>query len=166
MENHAGMCACGCGTATKPTTSTGRPNPVGVPSTFAPGHNMRGRPTHFYRRRDNRLVHRLRAERALGRPLPPKAVVHHADGTYNEHSTLVICPDQKYHFLLHVRMRVKAAGGDPNTDRLCHYCQQLKPMTAFYFSPKRPNIWHCRECRNLRSKFAKRRLRAALREGV
>jgi len=58
------------------------------------------------------LAHRLRAERALGRPLPPGAVVHHADGSRSPDAPLVICQDQAYHLLLHRRMRVKAAGGD------------------------------------------------------
>ena len=61
--------------------------------------------------------HRLVAEAVLGTPLPSGAVVHHHG------DTLVICEDQKYHMLLHVRMRALAACGDPNWRR-CRKCKQ------------------------------------------
>lgn len=77
------------------------------------------------------LLHRITAEAALGRPLPPKAVVHHTDGTRSEKSTLVICENQSYHVLLHLRMRIKAAGGNPNTDAICCVCKRPKPRAEF-----------------------------------
>ena len=46
--------------------------------------------------------HRAKAASALGRPLPDRVVVHHHDGAP---STLVICPDQAYHMMIHARMR-------------------------------------------------------------
>lgn len=51
--------------------------------------------------------HTLVAEKALGRKLPPGAVVHHVnnDPADNRPSNLVICPDQAYHLLLHRRMK-------------------------------------------------------------
>lgn len=54
-----------------------------------------------------RYLHRLRAERALGKPLPGKVVVHHADGSKHPNAQLVICQDQAYHMLLHARMRAR-----------------------------------------------------------
>ena len=73
----------------------------------SPGHisvNIRG---YKVIRRNGKSVfeHIAIAERALGKPLPPKAVVHHVDGnpSNNAPSNLVICPSQEYHLQLHSR---------------------------------------------------------------
>ncbi len=78
------------------------------------------------------LLHRVRAERALGRRLDPRHPVHHVDGTKDENSPLVICEDYAYHHALHVRMRVRAAGGDPWNDKLCCRCHKAKPKREFH----------------------------------
>lgn len=73
----------------------------------------------------NTREHILIAERALGRALPAGAAVHHADGDRlnNANSNLVICPSNKYHKLLHVRMDALAASGNANW-RKCPFCHQ------------------------------------------
>ncbi len=50
--------------------------------------------------------HILIAEKALGKPLPPKVVVHHVNET-KDSGPLVICQDDNYHKLLHKRMRAR-----------------------------------------------------------
>ncbi len=80
-------------------------------------------------------IHRQRATAALGKPLPKGACVHHADGTTVATAQLVICQDNAYHRLLHARMRVKAAGGNPNTDAVCGHCHTAQPFAAFAPAP-------------------------------
>jgi hypothetical protein len=89
--------------------------------------------------REYRREHVVIAERALGKPLPARAVVHHFndDGTDNANQNLVICQGQAYHMLLHALDRVRRAGGRPFLDRICHRCRCIKPCTEFSPSSER-----------------------------
>jgi hypothetical protein len=95
-----------------------------------------------------RFIHRMRAEKTLGKPLPIGAVVHHADGSKNPNATLVICQDNAYHMGLHLRMRIKAAGGHPWLDKMCCRCKQPKPKTEFYSDRYYPDglSMKCKPC--------------------
>lgn len=72
-----------------------------------------------------KYVHVFIAERALGKPLPKGAQVHHVNEIpdYNTNTNLVICQDQAYHDLLHIRTAAFRATGDPHKRR-CPYCGQ------------------------------------------
>ena len=114
--------------------------------------------------------HIIIAERALGRLLPPAAVIHHVDGNgrNNAPSNLVICEDQAYHMILHARQRVMDAHGDPDSDKICSTCQVVRIKHLF---TRNASCWdglhpECRFCKYPREAERKRRRRAERREAV
>lgn len=133
------LCECGCGgeTVIAPAADPRRGWVRGKPRRFMQGHNRRVLGTKAYKKLDGELVHRARAEKALGHPLPAGAVVHHADGSLNPLAPLVICENSAYHSFLHARMRIVIAGGNPNTEAICCSCKKVKPRDAFMPDPKR-----------------------------
>ena len=166
MERERGLCWCGCGNPAPIAKShhKSRGDVKGQPKKFIFGHAPKKPATKSYRSVRGKRIHVLRAERALGKTLPPGAVVHHGDGSRSDDAPLVICENQGYHRFLHVRMRVKAACGNPNTDALCGHCRRTKPF-ALFGSDKSSSKWlglyrWCRACRNaaqLRRYHAKKR---------
>jgi len=64
--------------------------------------------------------HVLLAEKALGSAIPTGAQVHHVNGP-SDNSQLVICQDQNYHKLLHIRQAAMRATGNPDLRR-CKFC--------------------------------------------
>ena len=136
-----GKCECGCGREARiaDRTHSKYGHVKGQPLRFINGHHARGRfgplnhnwksgmylsngyvmvltPGHSRgTARRYVLAHILIAEKALGRPLPKGAVVHHANEKKddNRNQNLVICENQTYHKLLHTRMkeRAEANGG-------------------------------------------------------
>jgi hypothetical protein len=89
---------------------------------------------------------------AIGKPLPPKAEIHHVDlnRSNNQNTNLVVCENRAYHHLLHVRKRVLDAGGNPSTDKICAHCKKIKLKTDFCKSLGRGDGLDnkCRDCKN------------------
>lgn len=116
------------------------------------------------------LEHVLIAERALGKPLPPKAIVHHSDRdrSNNLNGNLVICQDQAYHVLLHYRMRAIGAGRDPNKEKKCATCQEWKVFSGFRKNASTFDGLHpeCKPCKTGRENIRKRKRRAERREAM
>jgi hypothetical protein len=69
-------------------------------------------------------AHIVVAQRALGKPLPKGAEVHHVDEdkSNNAPCNLVVCPSNAYHQLLHVRTDALRACGNANFRRCC-FCK-------------------------------------------
>jgi hypothetical protein len=133
-----GFCRCGCGEKTNLATRNDKHDGriKGEPMQFIRGHYIREphgnnykltrSPSHHRAKKGGCvLVHILIAEKVLGKPLPLGAVVHHADGRRlnNEKYNLVICQDNSYHKLLHLRMRALKESGHANY-RKCNICKQ------------------------------------------
>lgn len=87
------------------------------------------------------------AAKALGKPLPPRAVVHHADGNplNNEPTNLVICPNQAYHVLLHRRDDALSACGHADW-RMCKRCKEHDAPQNLYINGQ--TIYH-KSCQRL-----------------
>lgn len=92
--------------------------------------------------------HIIIAEKALGKFLPEKAHVHHADTNIknNSNNNLVICEDRVYHGLLHRRTRAYQASGNPHWCR-CIYCKKYDNPENMYTN-KKNNMSQHRECAN------------------
>ena len=94
------------------------------------------RPDHPYADSFGKVFkYRLEVEEAIGRYLKPEEQVHHhynKDGS----ATLVLCPDQSYHKLLHRREEALRYCGYADWEK-CSFCKQ-------YDDPKNMSItkWH------------------------
>jgi hypothetical protein len=95
--------------------------------------------------RARKFEHVLVAERAMGKPLPVGAQVHHINGnrTDNRNGNLVVCQDQSYHALLHARRRALDACGNPGWRR-CTFCREWDDVKNLrYYGSKTPRHAAC-----------------------
>jgi len=83
-------------------------------------------------------------EKILGVRLPQGAVVHHINGNRidNRPENLLLCKNQSEHIKIHAATRIKKAGGNPEKDKICSRCKQVKPKTDFHIA-KRADGYRC-----------------------
>jgi len=88
-------------------------------------------------------AHREVVERALGRKLKSSERIHHVNGDKrdNRRDNLVVCPDDKYHRLLHLRQEAYANSGDASYRR-CQFCHTWSSPNDLYIGAK--VVWHRR----------------------
>lgn len=86
------------------------------------------------------------AEAALGKPLPPRAEVHHVNEIKNDNArgNHVVCENRGYHMLLHQRGRALKASGHANWIK-CAYCKQYDSPDNMYVRKNVNQGWH-RSC--------------------
>jgi hypothetical protein len=169
------LCQCGCGNPAPIATFTspkhGRVK--GEPCRFISGHNAgvgkdciswkggkcvsEGRsrtyiPDHPKAQKNGYVLDSvLVAEKALGRPLPPKAVVHHYR-KLSDDSAIVICENQGYHNLIHRRTRAYRGCGNANWLK-CSYCQQYdSPENLYVIKNERSSANHHVACKTRHDK--------------
>lgn len=83
------------------------------------------------------LEHLALAFKALGKPLPEGAEVHHVNGKKadNRPQNLVVCQDHEYHHLLHLRQQALRDCGNASLRR-CTYCGQYDDPSNMYIRPR------------------------------
>jgi hypothetical protein len=154
-----GLCQCGCGK----TTNLARENEKrwghikGQPVRFISGHKSHREgsdqrldsqgyalslfPNHPRANCSYVRTHILIAEKALDKPLPSDAVIHHVNGS-KDNGQLVVCQDQNYHMLLHRRKKAIDACGHASW-RKCWICKAYDNPINLVFC--KHNIYH-KEC--------------------
>ena len=176
MEIPKGLCQCGCGGKTRLGTGGKRGGIKGQPRNFLSGHNLKTEsgalhpnwqgghtscngyvgiymPEHPRAHHGHVYEHVLIAEKALGKPLPPGAIVHHHNEKKDDNKTpgnLVICQDIAYHLLLHQRMRAYTASGHANW-RKCQFCKKYddpKNMRIYNVQSRKNTAAHHKSCFN------------------
>jgi hypothetical protein len=114
---------------------------------FRPGHSNANNSGCVYE-------HILKAEKALGKPLPKGVEIHHVDENRrnNVNSNLVVCQDRAYHKLLHARARLIRLGCIPGKEYPCCVCKRILPLENYLRNSRNKSFGiqrACRECQKL-----------------
>ena len=103
--------------------------------------------------------HLLVAERAMGKPVPIGAAVHHVNGNPldNRPDNLVVCENNAFHLYLHARTRIVRAGGSPRIHKICSCCKRLLPRSDFNKSHHKSDglMIYCNDCRKAKRQAKK-----------
>lgn len=127
------------------------------------GYNYIFNPQHPFSTKQGYIgEHRLVAEKALSKLIPIKHPIHHWDGIRNNNlnPNLVVCENNAYHRLIHVRLSAFKACGHANWIK-CGHCDGYHDPNDLdvYIRSNKPYGWK-RSCRNkyLKNKRDNRKL--------
>lgn len=88
-----------------------------------------------YTLKGTRREHTVLAEKALGKPLPIDAEVHHGNEKH-DNTCLVICQDRAYHMLLHRRTKALQECGHANWLK-CQFCKTYDDPKNLKITPRK-----------------------------
>lgn len=182
-------CECGCGEEAPIAKSNNKRDGIvkGQRYRFVKGHHARGRkgkeafgwrggrtrtvdgyrlvfmPEHPNARSNGYVPeHIYVAAKAMGKPVPKGAVVHHVNGDKldNRPCNLVVLQDLSLHLHIHKRQRAFDASGHADWLR-CSFCKQYSDPSEMYSHPTISVGYH-RECNREYSRKYYHRVRKAL----
>ena len=167
------LCECGCGKITNIAKQTENRRGIlkGQHFRFVHGHHpgwnggrtIRGgyvliyMPEHPFSTAQGYIGEsRLVAEKAFGKHIPTKHPIHHSNGATSDNipKNLVVCEDNAYHKLLHVRINALAACENAKWLK-CPFCGKHDDPKNMYVYPHGKYGRH-RSCRNKRLKEMRR----------
>lgn len=153
-----GHCQCGCDerVSISRATDASKGYRKGEPVRYVADHQARGpcnprwkggtrirpdgyvliwTPGHYRANQNYVMEHILILEKAFGKPLPTGAMCHHVDGkrSNNTNTNLVLCQDDSYHKLLHMRTKALKACGHASW-RKCMFCSQWDETSKLFIN--------------------------------
>jgi hypothetical protein len=109
--------------------------------------------------KDGKLImeHVHLCELAIGRKLKGAEEVHHVNEVRSDNTStnLVVCPNHRYHELLHLRTKALVACGNAGY-RICKFCGQYDDPSRMYLNH---HVYYHRECRNRHQRAYRNRLK-------
>jgi hypothetical protein len=112
---------------------------------------------------DFQYEHVLIMESHLGRFLIPPEEIHHKNEIKHDNwiENLHLCKDKAEHRRMHRRMRIERLGGNPDTQKICYRCRQLKDLNEYSPSSSRGKPVLGSMCKPCAANFQKERRKEA-----
>ena len=156
-----GYCHCGCGKKTKlaPQTHSKYGWVKNKHLKFLQFHHIKlfkknNKDLKYYpANKNNKRLHVIAVEKAFGKAfgkaLPKISRIHHVNCDHRnfKNNNLVLCQDDAYHRLLHLRTTALLKSGNAN-NRHCVFCQQWDDINNLTQMKTRSTCYH-KKCNNL-----------------